>query len=122
MATAQAAHKASVHAAIPAMAAELQQILRQRLVAYVTGSRSSKTVARWASGDNAPQQRGEEKLRALYRTVRILLGSETQETPESVRAWMSSTNPDLGDEVPAEILRAGDPVRVYHAAQAFIDD
>lgn len=118
MATAQAAHKSSVLAATPEMAAKLQETVGQRLVAYVTGSRSSKTVARWASGDNAPQQQGEAKLRALFRTVLILSASET---PETVRAWMSSANPDLGDEVPAEVLRTGDPVRVYHAAQAFID-
>ena len=119
MPTAEAAHKTSLQAAIPDIAAQLQQIVGQRLVAYITGSRSSKTVARWASGDHSPQQQVQDKLRALYRTVLILAADETAET---IRAWMTSANPYMGDEVPAEVLRAGNPVRVYRAAQAFIDD
>lgn len=118
MPTAEAAYRTSLHAAIPEMASELQELVGQRLVAYITGSRSNKTVARWASGDNAPQQQVQDKLRAAYRTVLIL---QERESAETIRAWMTSANPHLGDDVPAEILRAGDPVRVYHAAQAFVD-
>lgn len=118
MPTAEAAYKTSLQTAIPEMADQLQQLVGQRLVAYVTGSRSSKTVARWANGDNAPQQQGQDKLRALYRTMLIL---DTEESDETIRAWMTSANPYLGDEVPVDVLRAGDPVRVYRAAQAFID-
>lgn len=119
MATAEAAHRESVHAAVPDMAAKLQELIGQRLVAYVTGSRSNKTVARWATGDNTPNPEGNSKLRALYRTVLIL---DTEEPAEAIRAWLTSPNPILGDEVPAEVLRAGDPVRVFHAARAFVED
>ncbi|MGH3848407.1 MAG: hypothetical protein ACRDRT_01665 [Pseudonocardiaceae bacterium] len=119
MLTAEAAHRDSVHAAVSVMAAKLQELVGQRLVAYVTGSRSNKTVARWASGDNTPNPKGLSKLRALYRTVLIL---ETEEPPETIRAWLTSSNPILGDAVPAEVLRTDDPVRVFHAAQAFIEN
>jgi Protein of unknown function (DUF2384) len=119
MATAEAAYKHSLHATIPEMAATLQALVGQRLVAFVTGSRSNKTVARWASGDNHPQLQVEAKLRDLYRTVLIL---QATEPPDTIRAWMTSANPYLGDEVPAEVLREGNAVRVFHAAQAFIED
>ena len=119
MATAEAAYRSSVHAAVPVMATKLQEVVGQRLVAYVTGSRSNKTVARWASGDNEPQPEGQSKLRSLYRTVLIL---EARESAEAIRAWLTSANPDLGDEVPAEVLRDENPVRVFHAAQAFIEN
>ena len=119
MATAEAAHRDSVHAAVPDMAAKLQELVGQRLIAYVTSSRSNKTVARWATGDNTPNPESRNKLRALFRTVLIL---ETQEPAETIRAWLTSSNPLLGDAVPAEVLRDGDPVRVFHAAEAFIEN
>lgn len=119
MATAEAAHRESVHAAVPDMAAKLQELTGQRLVAYVTSSRANKTVARWATGDNTPNPESKDRLRALYRTVLIL---EAQEPAETIRAWLTSSNPILGDEVPADVLRDGDPVRVFHAARAFIEN
>ena len=61
-----------MHAAVPDMAAKLQELAGQRLVAYVTSSRANKTVARWATGDNTPNPESKARLRALYRTVLIL--------------------------------------------------
>jgi hypothetical protein len=115
MPTAEAAFRESLHAGVKEMARELQQDLGQRLVAYVTES-SSKTVGRWASGANEPHDQAEGRLRALYRTMLIL----REEPPETIRAWLTSPNPDLGDDVPAEVLREGQATRVFRAAQAFM--
>ncbi len=118
MPTAEVAFRDSLHARVRTMAGELQEVLGQRLVAFVTGSSSNKTVARWAKGDNDPNFEAEGRLRALYRTVLIL---RDHEPPETIRAWLASPNPDLGDDVPADLLRKGQATRVFRAAQSFVE-
>jgi hypothetical protein len=97
------------------MARELQELLGQRVVAYATGLRSSKAVARWLTG-TPPHPNTLKKLRDLYRTVLILREAYG---PETIRAWLEGANPDLGDSAPIEALRQGRDVDVFHAAKGF---
>jgi hypothetical protein len=101
------------------MASTLQEALGQRLVAYATGSRSNKTVGRWARGESAPSDEADGKLRALYRALLILRAHENDRT---IRAWMTSPNPDLNDDIAAELLRAGESQRVFAAARTFAEE
>jgi hypothetical protein len=117
--TAQTVFKESLQADVPEMATTLQDVLGQRLVAYVTGSKSNKTVGRWARGENPPTETAEGLLRALYRTVLILQAADEED--RTIRAWFTSPNPDLNDEVAADVLRDGDSQRVFDAARAFAE-
>ncbi len=113
----QAAYRKEVEEPTAVIAQTLQQELGQRLVAYVTETRSPKAVGRWAQGV-APRDDARRKLRELYRTVLILkqvYGADT------IRAWLEGANPDLGNQAPVEILRAGRGApRVFEAAEGFV--
>jgi len=107
--------KESMTAETKKIATDLQQWLGQRVVAYSTGVRSPKAVARWTKGEGL-HPGTERRLRALYRAALILNGAYG---PETVRAWLAGANPDLGDTTPIEALREGRDVDVFHAAERF---
>jgi hypothetical protein len=114
---AQAAFRRSVEEQTAVIAGNLQSELGQRLVAYVTGTRTPKVVGRWAQGVE-PRDDARQRLRDLYRTVLIL---EEAYTPDTVRAWLEGSNPDLDNQAPVEILRTGDQApRVFEAAASFV--
>jgi len=113
----QAAYRKEVEAGTAVIAHTLQQELGQRLVAYVTETRSPKAVGRWAQGVE-PRDDARKKLRELYRTVVILKEAYGADT---IRAWLEGANPDLGNQAPVEILRGGRGApRVFEAAESFI--
>jgi hypothetical protein len=118
--TAQAVFKESLHADTHEMASTLQDALGQRLVAYVTHSKSNKTVGRWARGETDPGAEAEGLLRALYRAMLILRAAN--EDDRTIRAWLTSPNPDLNDEIAADVLRAGESQRAFNAARAFAEE
>jgi len=121
-ATEAAFYKEATRATVPEMAAECQRLLGQRLVAYVTGHRSPKMVGRWALEKSEPQAEAKERLRALYRTVRIL---GEHEQPDTIRAWLMGANPQLHDQAPVELLREAkltELTPVFHAAENFVSD
>ncbi len=101
------------------MARIAQDAVGQRLVAYVTGSRSSAAVGAWAAGTKeVPTYRARVRLAQLYEVIWVLQASYADDT---IKTWMSSPNPDLGDEIPGDLLRAGESARVLGAAHAFVD-
>jgi hypothetical protein len=116
--TAQAVFKESLHAAPDEMARTLQDVLGQRMVAYVTGQKAAKTVGRWAQGTE-PSEQALGRLRALYRTILILRAGD--EDDRTIRGWLTSPNPDLDDEIAAEVIRVGDSQRVFNAARTFAE-
>ena len=112
-----AAYRKEVEASTAAIAQALQQELGQRLVAYVTETRSPKAVGRWAQGVE-PRDDARRRLRELYRTVLIL---QEAYGPDSVKAWLEGANPDLDNHAPVEILRGGQQApRVFAAAESFV--
>lgn len=109
----------SLRTPTPQMAAELQEAIGQRLVAYATGNRSPKVVGQWAQGIHEPQGDKKDRLRALYRTFLVLAAHES---PDTIRAWLVGANPSLADAAPIEALRERRGAEVVHAAEDFVVD
>ena len=114
----RAAHRQATLTPTSQIAAELQDQLGQRLVAYATGIRTPKLVGRWAVSAHTPNNDTEQRLRALYRTTLILRAEYGDET---IRAWLTGSNPDLNDRAPIELLHDGETVSVFNAADAFVE-
>jgi hypothetical protein len=108
-------HRTTVESSVRDVAAYLQDVLGQTLVAYMTGT-DPKTVQRWAGG-RMPRAESERRLRDTYHIFRLLL---TQESPHTVRAWFVGLNPQLDDESPAAFIREGRTRDVLVAAKAFL--
>lgn len=109
-------HKAVTRKEVPELAKELQEVLGQRLVAFLLKLGDAKNVGRWARREQEPHGRYEERLRDASYVVQILL---IQEAPETIRAWFIGKNPRLDDQAPAEVFRE-DPTKVIKAARAFL--
>lgn len=112
------AYKGATTTPVPEIAAELQDLLGQRLVAYGANVRSPKLVGRWAAGSD-PRDETAKRLRELYRVVLVLRNQG--HGPGTIRAFVNSANPDLGDRAPIDAIRDGLGVDAVHAAEAFGD-
>ncbi len=99
-----------------AVARYLQDVLGQRLTAVIADVRDVKTVAKWASGAQAPGPRTEKRLRDAYRVVQLLMQVES---PAAVHDWLLGMNPALEDRAPAAVL-GKDPEAVLQAARFFV--
>ena len=113
------AHQETVRAAIREMAATLQGLLGQRIVAFMAGVEDPKAVGRWARGERIPRDETEQRLRAIYQITQLLTLADSSET---ARAWFIGMNPQFGDRAPFAIL-GEDPAQAPHvlaAAKAFI--
>ena len=113
----QEAHRKAVESNIADVVGYLQEVLGQKLVAYVAGVADPRTVARWAAGERAPRAEHEQRLRCAYQTFQLLLA---EESPHTVRAWFLGLNPQLDDQSPAQSIREGDFRDVLVAAKAFL--
>jgi hypothetical protein len=111
------AHRTTVESTIADIAAFLQEVFGQRLVAYMAGVAEERTVGRWASGETSPRPASEERLRTAYQIFRLL---NTEEGPHTVRAWFVGLNPQLDDESPAAAIREDRARDVLVAARAFL--
>ncbi len=113
------AHREATEAPLTEVARTLQEILSSRLTAYLAGVKSTKTVARWASGEitDIRDYETEQKLRAAYEITQLLL---RYDAPDTIRAWFIGMNPELDDMSPAEIIRDGQLKDAMGAARAFI--
>jgi hypothetical protein len=113
------AHQETVRAATRDMAAGLQKLFGQRIVAFMTGVDDPKAVGRWARGERTPRDDAEQRLRAAYQITQLLTLADSAET---ARAWFIGMNPHFADRAPFAIL-GEDPAqapRVLAAAKAFI--
>ena len=115
-ARAMRAHRKAVQSEIAAIAAFLEETLGRALVAHMTGVTDSKTVGRWASGQQ-PRPEAEERLRSIYHVFQLL---QEHESPHTIRAWFVGLNPQLKDVSPASALHDGKLRDVLVAAKAFI--
>jgi hypothetical protein len=95
---------------------ELQAVLGQKLTAAIAGVSDAKAVREWARGPREPQPEALQRLRLGYQVTRLLLW---RDSPETVRAWFVGMNPALDDRSALAVI-AEDPVRVLHAARAFL--
>ena len=113
----QEAHRKAVESTIQDVVGYMQEVLGQKLVAYLAGVADPRTVARWAEGERAPRSEAERRLRCAYQIFQLLLA---EEAPHTVRAWFLGLNPQLDDESPAEGIRDGKYREVLVAAKAFL--
>jgi hypothetical protein len=115
--TPQDAHRKAVQSSIQDVVGYLQEVLGQKLVAYIAGVSDPRTVGRWASGERAPRAENEQRVRHAYQIFQLLLA---EEAPHTVRAWFVGLNPQLDDVSPAESIRNGMFREVLVAAKAFL--
>ena len=113
------AHQETVRSSAPEIAAELQRLFGQRIVASMTGVADPKAVGRWARGEREPRAEAERALRAVFQITRLLTLAESEET---ARAWFIGMNPQFGDRAPFVILseNPANAQNVLGAARAFV--
>ena len=113
------AHQETVRTPTRDMAAGLQELFGQRIVAFMAGVEDPKAVGRWARGERTPRGDSEHRLRAAYQITQLLTLADSAET---ARAWFIGMNPRFADRAPFAIL-GEDPTQapqVLAAAKAFI--
>lgn len=97
-----------------------RELLGVRLVAYVGGVKSARSVSSWADGAGEPGEKDRERLRHAYHAAALLCERYDATT---VQSWFKGMNPALGDAAPAQLLRDGDPFdgarEVIAAAKSF---
>jgi hypothetical protein len=113
----ETAHRTTIESSTEDIAAYLQEVLGQKLTAYVAGVSDPKAVARWAAGERKPRSDSEERLRAAFHVFQLL---NTEESAYTARAWFGGLNPQLDDISPAAALREGRLRDVLVAAKAYL--
>lgn len=116
--TEKAVHRELVETGVPDIVRYLQEVLGQKLTAYIAGTEDPKTVARWSKGEHRPRTEAEGRLRAAYQVFQLL---QQHDSEGVVRAWFIGMNPHLDDQPPAEALRDGRLRDVLSAARLFTE-
>ncbi|MBK5219202.1 MAG: XRE family transcriptional regulator [Thermoleophilia bacterium] len=111
------AHRQTTETSIEQITIFLEEVLGRKLVAALAGVADPKAVGRWAAGERAPRAAAEERLRVAYQVFRLLLAEESKHT---IRAWFIGLNPQLNDESPVMVIRAGRFQEVMVAAKAYV--
>jgi len=99
------------------LAAELQAVLGQKLVAYVVGDRHPKTIGRYARGEREPDDETLARLVNLASVVHLL---EQRMRRQTVKSWLLGSNPHLRGNSPADLLHEGKFADVLRAAGLFV--
>ncbi|WP_084709757.1 hypothetical protein [Rubrobacter aplysinae] len=116
--SAELAHNQATKLGMADVVDYLADVLGRRLVAYIGGVSNTRTVARWASGENTV--RGDEAIANLREAYEAAYLITRRDSPEVAKAWFVGLNPQLGDLSPAEALREGSRKEVKSAVRAFI--
>lgn len=111
------AHRQTTETSIEQITAFLEEVLGRKLVAALAGVADPKAVGRWVAGERSPRAAAEERLRVAYQVFRLLL---TEESKHTIRAWFIGLNPQLNDESPIMVIRAGRFQEVMVAAKAYV--
>ncbi len=86
------------------------------MVSLIVGV-APETITRWSRGTSAnPRETNERRMRE---TFRIYLELAATDSPHTVRAWFMGSNPELGDDSPAEALAEDRFKEVFAAARSF---
>jgi hypothetical protein len=112
------AHDFAMSAPLSAVVAELIDLLGAPLVATIGGVGETRAVQQWMAG-RQPQR--PQVLRFALQVAMMIASSAEREL---ARAWFLGSNPHLGDETPALLLRDSElseiQPRIMTAARAFI--
>lgn len=79
----------------------LQDVLTQKLVAYMIGISDGRDIGRYSRAERSPHPPTAKKLRDLFTLLQLLSESEDSET---IQVWFTGKNPELGDKSPARAL------------------
>jgi hypothetical protein len=110
------ARAATTRVSVPQMAQRLQELLGQKLTAFIVGVADPKEVGQWAREERAPEPALIAHLGTAYEVASRL---RQVESAAAVQAWFVGMNPDLDDRAPAEVI-AQDPALVQEAADIFL--
>lgn len=97
------------------IAQELQDVLGQKLTAFIAGAKDPKATGKWVQG-RQPHPNAEQRLRAAHQILEVLLEVDS---PQTARVWFVGMNPHLGDDSPAEAIRDGHLKAAITAARTF---
>lgn len=100
------AYEDSIRLPFPELISGLRETLGVRLVAYIGGVKSARSVSTWADGSGAPGERDRERLRHAYHAAAVL---RERYDATTVQSWFKGMNPSLDDQAPAQLLRESDP-------------
>ncbi len=110
----------SVGLAFTELVSQLREMLGVRLVAYIGGVKSARSVSTWAEGTGTPGEVDQERLRHAFHAAALLRDRYDATT---VQSWFKGINPALDDDAPAHVLRETDPMKgardVITAAKSF---
>lgn len=101
------AHQDSVRLPFPELVARLREVLGVRLVAYIGGVKSTRSVSSWAEGTSTPGETDQDRLRHAFHAAALLRDRYDATT---VQSWFKGMNPTLHDDAPARVLREADPM------------
>lgn len=114
------AYEDSVRLPFPEVVSGLREMLGVRLVAYIGGVKSARSVSTWAEGTGAPGEVDRERLRHAFHAAALL---REQYDATTVQSWFKGMNPSLNDDAPAHVLCQADPLKgardVIAVAKAF---
>lgn len=114
------AHEDSIKLPFDELVSKLREMIGVRLVAYIGGVKSARSVSGWAEGTGRPGEMDRERLRHAFHAAALL--RERYDTA-TVQSWFKGMNPVLNDQAPAQVLREGDPLvgarEVIAAAKSF---
>lgn len=113
------AHNTAIHASASEIARYFQDLVGQKLTAYMAGVNDPKAVGKWASGQRAPRGESERRLRDAYQIAMLI---SIYDSDSTVRAWLVGMNPLLGDRAPAAVIAESDDgaALALGAAKAFL--
>ena len=111
------AHHAATEVDVAELAAELQELLGQKLVAFAVGDRHPKTIGRYARAEREPEPETLGRLVDLYTVVGILRSGMRD---HAIKAWMMGSNPRLKGMAPIEAVHDGRAYEVMGAAKTFV--
>lgn len=114
----EVAHAAAVEADPREMAATLQRLLGQKMVAFALGDRHPKSIGRYARGERRPADQVLGRLVDLY-ALTLILSSGRAEQGSWIKQWMLGSNTRLGGQAPVQVFHQGNRHRVMAAARAF---
>lgn len=102
------------------LVSRLREILGVRLIAYIGGVKSARSVTTWADGTGTPGELDQDRLRHAYHAAAML---RERFDPITVQSWFKGMNPMLDDNAPAQVLHDSDPMtgakNVLAAARRF---
>lgn len=113
------AHDKAIRTSAPEIARYFQDLVGQKLTAYMAGVNDPKAIGKWASGQRSPRGESERRLRDAYQIAMLISANDSDGT---VRAWLVGMNPLLGDRAPATVIaeREDGAALALGAAKAFL--